>query len=719
MLANNYQLDRLELIETLIKNNKLGIALNLLKEVEETGFSNDDTLKRNHAQLMMKVLAHYKNIKNLEQLEIENQELAFLYLNFQEFKKAHVIFEKLYLQEPNNFAILYGFAKSSLELDLAIDPQIFYSLEEKSWQAPDKIDNTTCEYHTEVCELLGDFYLERDKKKALYFFEQALKRSPLNPSLNFKFAHLHFSIYQDIYAIEKFIPYALEQANTSIEKGCALHYAIILAREKNEEDKRELVKSLTNELECLFPQDLAIFHELRGEFYSFNGDIDKAMTEYFQAVSHDPSFTIAHDNLIMISHYSHLITSEQILEFSQNYYQKCIRPFLEQHQINFDFSNLIRNFQENSKKTIKVGLVSPDFKNHPVFFWISSLLKHAPSDSDNNFEIHCYSSISPNQFSESLRSVCHKLEYINHLSDLELAEKIYDDEIHILVDLSGHTAANRLKTFALKPAPLQITWLGQAGPMGLPQIDYMIADPFLVREGEEVFFTEKIYRMPHCFAPYSAQDYENLQVNRSLARNDGVIVLGSFNNSMKINKEVLEAWAQILNSVPKSILLMSNHNVHSTNYRKKILDFFGDHGVDKERIEFENPSDKHAYFQRFNKIDIALDPFPFTGGTTTHETLMMSIPLISINGAKLAHRNSASILYFSKLDELIAIDQTDYINKLILLANSPERIIHYKSHIREKYLNSAAADMKSFSKDFFNGLRDLWEQKILTNHSLP
>jgi protein O-GlcNAc transferase len=157
---------------------------------------------------------------------------------------------------------------------------------------------------------------------------------------------------------------------------------------------------------------------------------------------------------------------------------------------------------------------------------------------------------------------------------------------------------------------------------------------------------------------------------------------------------------------------MSNHSVYSTNYRKKILDFFCDHGVDKERIEFENPSDKHAYFQRFHKIDIALDPFPFTGGTTTHETLMMSVPLISISGNKFAHRNSADILHFSNLDELIAIDQTDYINKLILLANSPEQIIHYKSSLREQYLSSAAVDMKSFSKDFFNGLRDLWEQKI-------
>ena len=699
MLTNNYQLDKLELIETLIKNNKLGLALNLLKELAETEFSNNEILKRNHPQLMMKVLAHYKNIKNLEQLEIENQELAFLYLNFQEFKKAHLIFEKLYLQEPNNFEILYGFAKSSLELNLTIDPEIFYSLEKKS--------NATREYHTEVCELLGDFYVERDKNKALYFFEEALQRSPLNPLLNLKFIHLHFAMHQDIYAIEKFLPYALEQGNSSIEKGIALNFATILALEKNEQ---ELAKTLNQKVKSLLPEYLGIFHAQRGEFYAFNGDADKAVNEFFQAVSHDECLTVAHDNLIMISHYAHSITSEQILEFSQNYYQKYIHPFLEQHQIDFNFSNLIRNFQENSLKTIKVGLVSPDFKMHPVFFWISSLLKHASSDNDSNFEIHCYSSIAANDCSESLRSICHKLEYVDHLSDVELAEKIYDDEIHILIDLSGHTAGNRLKTFALKPAPLQITWLGQAGPMGLPQIDYMIADPFAVREGEEALYTEKIYRMPH--TAYPAQDYENLQVNRSLARNDGIIVLGSFNNSMKINREVLEAWAHILNSVPKSVLLISNHSVYSTNYRKKILDFLCDQGVDKERIEFENPSDKHAYFQRFNKIDIALDTFPFSGSTTTHETLMMSIPLIGINGNKCAHRNSASILYFSKLDELIAVDQNDYINKLIQLANSPERIIHYKSSIREKYLNSAAADMKSYSKGFFNGLRYLWNQKI-------
>ncbi|MFM7458562.1 MAG: hypothetical protein ACKO3R_07900, partial [bacterium] len=327
MLTNNYQVDKLELIETLIKNNKLGLALNLLKELAETGFSNNEILKRNHPQLMMKVLAHYKNIKNLEQLEIENQELAFLYLNFQEFNKAHLIFEKLYLQEPNNFEILYGFAKSSLELDLTIDPQIFYSLEAKS--------NATREYHTEVCEILGDFYIDIDKNKALYFFGEALKRSPLNPVLNLKFAHLHFSMHQDIYAIEKFLPYALEQGSTSIEKGIALNFATLLALEKDEED---LAKTLSQKVKSLLPEYLGDFHEQRGEFYAFNGNADKAVDEFLQAVSHDEHLTVAYDNLIMISHYAHSITSEQILEFSQSYYQKCIRPFLEEHKIDFDFS---------------------------------------------------------------------------------------------------------------------------------------------------------------------------------------------------------------------------------------------------------------------------------------------------------------------------------------------------------------------------------------------
>jgi hypothetical protein len=335
-------------------------------------------------------------------------------------------------------------------------------------------------------------------------------------------------------------------------------------------------------------------------------------------------------------------------------------------------------------------------------------LKYIQKD---DFEIYCYANNAKNPLAESLQ--CHKLEYIYHLSDRELAEKIYNDEIHVLVDLSGHTAGNRLNTFALKPAPLQITWLGHIGTQGLPEIDYMITDEYYVKHGEENLFAEKIHRMPKSCIPYPAADYSNLQINHALARTDNVIVFGSINHARKINDEVLQTWGQILQNVNNSIIIINNASVSDIEYQNKIIQLFQSYNINESRVVFKAPSDKNAYFLSFLEFDIALDPFPYGGGTTTHETLMLSVPLVTLTGNKIASRLSSGILEAAGFSELIASSKEEYINKLIDLAKDPERIVNYKKNIREKYLNSAAADMKNFSKDFFNSLRDLWEQKII------
>ena len=170
--------------------------------------------------------------------------------------------------------------------------------------------------------------------------------------------------------------------------------------------------------------------------------------------------------------------------------------------------------------------------------------------------------------------------------------------------------------------------------MGLSQIDYGITDKFLIKDGEDELYTEKPYMLPHSFAPYPAADYENLTINRELIYNDGSIVLGSLNNSIKINKEVIRVWSLILSKTPQSKLLFKNINVQDLHYQAKILQMFVDTGIEPSRITFELPSPKSEYLQTFNRIDIALDPFPFAGATTTHETLMMSVPLITLSGKR-------------------------------------------------------------------------------------
>ncbi|MEB3316307.1 MAG: hypothetical protein VKK32_08865 [Candidatus Melainabacteria bacterium] len=530
---------------------------------------------------------------------------------------------------------------------------------------------------------------------AIPVLENALTIAPTDPEINLALTLAIYAQTKNVSNIGKYLPHALKAKND--KRHTILQLAIIKA---NKDQDTTLAQKYIDEMIHSFPHlDITWFYAAIGSFYE--GDSDKAISQLKRVVQINPTNQLAHDNLIMYSQYSEDISNQEILDNAHYYYESCLKPFLKSNAQSFNFSHL---FEKESPK-LRIGFVSGDIKLHPIFFWISSLFKHAPK---KNFEIDCYVNNHENASAESLKSYVHQVIYVEAQSNLELAKTIHKDQIHILVDLSGHTACNRLGVFPLKPAPLQVTWLGQSGPMGLSQIDYGITDKFLIKDGEDELYTEKPYRLPHSFAPYPAADYENLTINRELIYNDGSIVLGSLNNSIKINKEVIRVWSLILSKTPQSKLLFKNINVQDLHYQAKILQMFVDTGIEPSRITFELPSPKSEYLQTFNRIDIALDPFPFAGATTTHETLMMSVPLITLSGKRSPHRSGESILSNANLPELIAYSKEEYINKIIELINDPVRITNYKQTIRETYLNSPATDMKGFAKDFFYGLEELW-----------
>jgi len=279
-------------------------------------------------------------------------------------------------------------------------------------------------------------------------------------------------------------------------------YSIIHSAAQNENN--ELAKLYSELFLKLCPEEgLAWYYAANSSF--LDGDADTAVKRLRQAILISPLNHNAHGDLIMISHYSDKVTSEETLAYARDYYEKCVKPFKEKYFIEYDFSKHLKTYQKN--EIIKIGFVSGDLKMHPVFFWISSLLKNLPKE---NLEIYCYVNNPKNEFSESLKQYSVSLNYIRSFSDKELAEKIYQDGIHILVDLSGHTVLNRLGTFSLKPAPLQITWLGQAGPLGLPEIDYMLADSFLTKEVEDHLFTEKNLSFTKSFCSISCERLRKL-----------------------------------------------------------------------------------------------------------------------------------------------------------------------------------------------------------------
>jgi protein O-GlcNAc transferase len=436
------------------------------------------------------------------------------------------------------------------------------------------------------------------------------------------------------------------------------------------------------------------------------GEPEKALEYSKKAIEINPKAFSAYDNFLLSAQYCFNINSADVYGVALKYSENIIQSYPRK----YNFSSV-----KYPTDKLKIGFVSGDIKDHPIFYWISSLFKYLQNEA---CEIYLYVNNPINQYSESLSSLTKRITYVGQLTNEQIAQNIFEDEIQILVDLSGHTGYNRLAVFALRPAPVQVSWLGQASPLGIKEIDYAITDKYLVKDGYEKYHTEKIYRMPHCFAPYPANDYVNLNINNQLAKQDGSIVLGSFNAPAKVNDTVIKTWAEIMKQTPKSQLILKNRATLNERYCDRVMQIFNENGITEERIQLDLPSPKGEYLHCFNKIDIALDPFPFAGGTTSFETLMMSVPFVTLTGERPAENTGESILRNAGFEELITYDVDDYIRTIVNLINDPERIVNYKRSIRNKYLNSKASDIKGFTKDFYNALKDMWEEYNSKIHSI-
>lgn len=684
--------------EQLIYENEFNSALNILKNIEAAS-QNDFSSSQKHEVLMLKLLEKYHNMNQLEKEGFYTLELALLYLAFENYDKAKTILDKLF-EEANdeNILLIYALLKcyTALDQDISFIEKFFNNFLENN-----KLSDKELEFS---CKEIGTFYLKNrnNEEQGVKFYKKALELNNNCPEMNVFFLGLAIKQKHNLEEAKKYIPWALKDDKL---RSLPFFLSINLALSLGDYD---LYQKLYEELIEKFPDDewTYFYQSLDKSCY---GLMDDCICLLKKALEKNPQNQMAYDNLVMLSHYSPSISDNEIKSIAKGYHEKIIEPFIKSSNLNFEFTNHISNYHQ--RNILRIGFISGDFKTHTVFFWTKGLLERFPR---KNLEIYCYVNNEKNPLSESLHDLSDSVIYVDSLSDEALAKKIFQDQIHILIDLSGHTADNRLKVFGLKAAPIQMTWLGQAGSTGLKEIDYIIADKFVIKEEEELHYTEKICHLPFA-AAYPAANYTHFQINESLANEDGQIVFGSFNSCMKINPTVIRTWTKVLQAVPNSKILISNYLLIKENYKKEIIKSFQEFGISESRMEFEMPRDKSAHLLRFSRIDIALDPFPFNGGTTTHETLMMSVPLVALNGKRWASRMSADVLCSANLNELIAEDIDEYINKLINLAKSPAEIIKYKKTIRKKYLNSPAADMESFASQFAGKLEKIWQEYISNN----
>jgi protein O-GlcNAc transferase len=354
---------------------------------------------------------------------------------------------------------------------------------------------------------------------------------------------------------------------------------------------------------------------------------------------------------------------------------------------------------------------------HPVGFFLAPVL-----EAHNRLaaEVFCYSNNTKiDHVTERLRAAADDWLTIAGLSDGEACALIARDRIDILVDLSGHTGRNRLPLFALRPAPVQISWLGYPGTTGLPAIDYLIMDKYAVSPGEESYYTEAVVRLPHGRCCYSPPDYAPLPVDPPSLRR-GFVTFGSFNNVSKIGPEVIELWAAVLQAIPNSRLLFKWRSLDDAATRRRFSNAFISAGVPPHQIEFQGSVHRHSEsIAQYGEVDIALDPFPFSGCTTTCESFWMGIPVVTFPGEKSASRHVLGSFDYLGLGDCIARSAQDYVERASALASNPARLTSLRHSLRERMAASPLCDGTRFAAALECAYEIMWGRWCCGQNPVP
>jgi len=374
-------------------------------------------------------------------------------------------------------------------------------------------------------------------------------------------------------------------------------------------------------------------------------------------------------------------------------------------------SNAVTSAATNAQQPLRIGYVSSDFRHHAVSHFIEPVLA---AHDKNKFQLFAYyhHTVVDDMTKRIQSHVSHWRSLVGK-SDADIAAMIRADGIDILIDLAGHTATNRLPMFARKPAPLQVTWLGYPNTTGLSTMDYRITDAFADPPGmTDAFHTEKLHRMPETFSCYSAPN-DAPTVAPLQAKRTGRVTFGSFNNFAKITAEVITVWSNILKRIPTATLFLKYKDLESVPMTQYIHHQFMTRGVLVSQLRIQGDDASHVeHMARYNTIDIALDPFPYNGTTTTLDALWMGVPVITLAGASHVGRVGVSQMSNLGLQELIAKNQDDYVNIAVELAGNIEKLSALRAGMRERMLASPLMNVERFTRNLEQGYEQMWAARL-------
>lgn len=355
---------------------------------------------------------------------------------------------------------------------------------------------------------------------------------------------------------------------------------------------------------------------------------------------------------------------------------------------------------------LRIGFVSGDFENHPVGYFLESFLSKIDVSC---IELFAYSNtLDEDDVTARLKKSFCSYKTILGLGDEETSTMIHADGIQILIHLSGHTFLNRLPVFAFKPAPVQASWLGYWATTGVSEIDYLIGDPFVTPLEEEGHFSERIKRLPDTYICFT-QPQIDITVQELPALKTEEITFGCFNNLLKVNNNVIFVWSKILNAIDGSRLFLKAGQLDNPDIANKTLALFDSFGISKDRLLFEGRTDLRDYFKSYNKIDIALDPFPFPGGATSVQALWMGVPVLTKKGNRFISHNGETIAHNSGQSDWIARDENDYIEKAVRFSSDLQALANLRMGLRSQVLASPLFDAQRFARNFETAMYEIWD----------
>lgn len=367
-------------------------------------------------------------------------------------------------------------------------------------------------------------------------------------------------------------------------------------------------------------------------------------------------------------------------------------------------------------KPLRIGIVSAEFHRHALHGW---LLAGLGGLDRRRLTLFCYSTCAlEDDVTGLFKKLADQWRSVVGLDGRRMAELVRADAIDILIDISGHTAFNRLDCFALKPAPVQASWLGYPFTTGLPEIDYLVTDEVAVGPDEESLFTEKIVRLsPSRFClqpPTNAPDVVAPPVQRS-----GQVTFGSFNNVAKLTGEVIDLWCTILHRLPSSRLILKSPGFSDPSVAQRIREAICENGLAPKRLELRPASPYNLMLAEYGDIDIALDPFPFGGGATSHDALWMGVPVVTLASWYPASRQTATMLQAIGRDPWIASDEESYVAIAAELATDGERLADYRERQRDAFARSALCDQHAFGAQLSAALRAMWHTYCSQSRATP